>query len=39
MTTYGGVTGFTTAKEVMFSSLFVCLFVNNFAQKLPNELA
>jgi len=33
----------TSAKEVMFSSLFVCLsvclFVSNFAQKLPNGFA
>jgi len=26
----------TSAKEVMFSSLFVSLPVNNFAQKFPN---
>ena len=25
-----------SAKEVMFSSLFVCLFVSNFVQKLPD---
>jgi len=34
----------TSAKEVMFSSLFdvclpVCLFLSNFAQKLPNGFA
>jgi len=29
----------TSAKEDMFSSLFVCLFVSNFAQKLPNGFA
>jgi len=28
----------TSAKEVMFSSLFVCLSVSNFAQKRPNGL-
>ena len=28
-----------SAKEVMFSSLFVCLTVGNFAQKLPNGFA
>ena len=34
---------FTSAKEVMFSLLFVCLsvflFVSNFVQKLPNGFA
>jgi len=29
----------TSAKEVMFSSLFVCLSVSNFAQKLANGFA
>jgi len=29
----------TSAKEVMSSSLFVCLSVSNFVQKLPNEFA
>jgi len=28
----------TSAKEVMFSSLFVCLCVSNFSQKLQNEI-
>jgi len=26
----------TSAKKIMFSSLFVCLSVSNFARKLPN---
>ena len=29
----------TSAKEVMLSSLLVCLSVSNFAQKLPNGFA
>jgi len=29
----------TSAKQYMFSSLFFCLAVNNFAQKLPNEFS
>ena len=29
----------TSAKEVIFSSLFVCLSVDIFAQKLPNGFA
>ena len=29
----------TSANEFMFSSLFVCLSVSNFAQKLPNGFA
>jgi len=29
----------TSAKEDMFSSLFVCVFVCNFAQRRQNELA
>ena len=29
----------TSAKQVMFSSLFVCLLVSNFAQKRPNGFA
>jgi len=29
----------TSAKEVTFASFFVCLFVSNFAQKLPNGFA
>ena len=29
----------TSTKEVMFSSLFVCLSVSNFTQKLPNGFA
>jgi len=41
MTAYGFL--ITSAKEVMFSSLFVCLLVclsvNNFVQKLPNGVA
>ena len=30
---------FTSAIKVKFSSLFVCLSVSNFAQKLPNAFA
>jgi len=30
---------FTSVEEDMFSSLFVCLSVSNFAQKLPNGFA
>ena len=33
------VTVITSAKEDMTSSLFVCLSVINFAQKLPNGFA
>jgi len=29
----------SSANKVMFSSLFVCLFVSNFAQKYPNGFA
>jgi len=35
-TYYASLRPITSAKEVMFSSLFVCLSVGNFAQKLPN---